>query len=132
MSKKKPEVNFQIFIKSYWNYFLELEQQFSDIRRYVDFSSKNNNTFSMEFLKLLQAVCSEIDVVAKVIDTYVDENFKGTRINEWGYSLQQTFPEIQAKKVVFNDDYIVEPWKLWKYIKEEQEIKTGKNKGKGR
>ena len=132
MSKKKPEVNFQIFIKSYWNYFLELEQQFSDIRRYVDFSSKNNNTFSMEFLKLLQAVCSEIDVVAKVIDTYVDENFKGTRINEWGYSLQQTFPEIQAKKVVFNDDYIVEPWKLWKYIKEEQEIKTGKNKGKKR
>lgn len=132
MSKKKPEVNAATFIKSYWNYFLELEQQLYDIRRYVDFNSKNNNTFSMEFLKLLQAVCSEIDVVAKVIDSYIDDNFKGSRINEWGYPLQQLFPDIQSKRVTFNDDYDLQPWHNWFYIQEEQEIKKGVNKGKTR
>lgn len=132
MSKKKPEVNATTFIKSYWNYFLELEQQLCDIRRYVDFSRKNNNTFSMEFLKLLQAVCSEIDVVAKVIDSYIDVNFKGTRINDWGYALQQSFPNIQSKKVTFNDDYDLQPWGNWFYVREEQEIKQGNNKGKTR
>ena len=72
MSKKKFEVDSISFIKSYWNYYLELEQQLYDIRKYVDFDRKNNNTFSIEFLKLLQAVCSEIDVVAKVIANYID------------------------------------------------------------
>ena len=132
MSKKKPEINASTFVKSYWNYYLELEQQLFDIRRYVDFSSKNNNTFSMEFLKLLQAVCSEIDVVAKVIDNYIDNTFNGNRINEWGYALQQKFPEIKSIKIVFNDDYDIQPWKCWEYIKEEQEIKKGENKGKKR
>lgn len=132
MSKKKPEIDAITFVKSYWNYYLELEQQFFDIRRYVDFSSKNNNTFSMEFLKLLQAVCSEIDVVAKVIDSYIDSTFKGNRINEWGYPLQQQFPEIRFIKAIFNDDYDIQPWKYWEYIKVEQEIKKGENKGKKR
>ena len=132
MSKKKPEINAKTFVKSYWNYYLELEHQFCDIRRYVDFSNKNNNTFSMEFLKLLQAVCSEIDVVAKVIASYIDNNFKGSRINEWGYALQQKFPEIKDLKAIFNDDYEIQPWKNWEYVKEEQEIKKGENKGKKR
>ena len=130
VSKKKPEINAATFVKSYWNYFIELEQQFYDIRRYVDFSNKNNNTFSMEFLKLLQAVCSEIDVVAKIIDSYIDSGFKGDRINDWGYVLQQNFPTIKTQKLIFNDDYEIHPWKNWEYEKVETEIKKGDNKGK--
>lgn len=128
MSKKKPEVNSKIFIKSYWNYYLDLEQQLSDIRRYVDFSSKNNNTFSMEFLKLLQAVCSEIDVVAKVIDSYAFDDFDGGAIAKWGYYLQQIFPEINKKEIFFNDDYKVIPWKNWILIKEIKTDRNGKDK----
>ena len=128
MSKKKAEINAKIFVKSYWNYFIELEQQLYDIRRYVDFSNKNNNTFSMEFLKLLQAVCSEIDVVGKVIDSYIDPDFKGNNINSWGYPLQQFFPQIQSKTVIFNGDYDLQPWKNWIYVQVEQKNKKGEQK----
>lgn len=124
MSKKKPEINAKIFVKSYWNYYLELEEQFSSIRRYVDFSSKNNNTFSMEFLKLLQAVCSEIDVVAKVIDGYIYPEFDGGPIAKWGYYVKQTFTTISSQIVVFNDEYDVQPWAKWELLKE---TKLGKN-----
>ena len=128
MSKKKPEVDAKTFVKSYWNYYLELEQQFSDIRCYVDFNSKNNNTFSMEFLKLLQAVCSEIDVVAKVIDGYVFDDFDGGAIAKWGYYLQQVLPNIQKTTVMFNDDYQVQPWAKWELIKETKNDKNGNPK----
>ena len=125
MSKKKAEVDAKRFVKSYWNYYIELEQQVWETRRFVDFNKKNNRTFSMEFLKLLQAICSEVDVTAKVIASYIDPSFTGNTINHWGYSLQQQFPNIQNSTVVFNDDYNVQPWKNWHYVTEEKE-KNGK------
>ena len=127
MSKKKAEINAKKFVKSYWNYYIELEQQLWETRRYVDFSKKNNRTFSIEYLKLLQAICSEIDVIAKVIATYVDPMFKGNTINHWGYALQKIFPDIQKSTVVFNDDYDVQPWKNWCYVSVEHEKDGKKN-----
>ena len=56
----------EIFKKSYWNYFLELEEEFLLTQKYVTFDKLNFNTFSAEYIKLIQAVCSEIDVVAKL------------------------------------------------------------------
>ena len=88
MSKKKAEVDAKRFVKSYWNYYIELEQQVWETRRFVDFNKKNNRTFSMEFLKLLQAICSEVDVTAKVIASYIDPSFTGNTINYWGYAEQ--------------------------------------------
>lgn len=125
MSKKTAEVDAKKFVKSYWNYYIELEQQVWETRRYVEFSKKNNRTFSMEYLKLLQAICSEIDVTAKVIATYINPAFKGSTINHWGYALQQQFPNIQNCTVIFNEDYNVQPWKNWRYVSEVKE-KNGK------
>lgn len=121
MSKKKVEVNARSFVKSYWNYYIELEQQVLETRRYVDFSKKNNRTFSIEFLKLLHAICSEIDVTAKVIAGYINPSFKGATINCWGYELQQQFSNIQDCIVEFNQDYEIQPWKNWRYVIEERE-----------
>lgn len=46
----------------------------------------------MEYLKLFQAVCSEIDVVGKALASIVDSSFKPTKdsgINEWWYRCGQ-------------------------------------------
>lgn len=126
MGKKGTEINAKKFVKSYWNYYLELEQQVWDTRRYVDFNKKNNHTFSMEYLKLLQAICSEIDVLAKVIAGYLDPSFNGTTINYWGYALQQAYKDIQTASVVFNDDYEIQPWGNWYLEKAEKDVKGKK------
>ena len=34
------------FIKSYWEYFLELEEQLLETKRYVDFDKANEKTYS--------------------------------------------------------------------------------------
>ena len=107
-----------IFIKSYWNYYLELEDQFIATKKFVEFDVSNSTTYSVEYLKLFQAVCSEIDVVAKVLAEEYDPSFKkidNKNIQKWGYYLQSAYPHLETTSVTFNNDYSVYPWQNWKY-----------------
>lgn len=114
----KNEITIFRFIKSYWNYYLELEEQLIQTKKFVDFDISNYKTFSMEFLKLLQATCSEIDVVAKVIaETFEPDfsNFSNKNISKWGFIIQKHFKDIQSKKVSFLKDLYITPWQNWLY-----------------
>jgi len=114
------------FVKSYWEYYLELEEQFSKTRKYVSFDIYNKKTYSVEYLKLFQAVCSEIDVVGKEIASNLDPSFvvdKNTNIKKWGYVLQNKLPSILSWEVVFNDEIGICPWENWLY--EQSRSKTG-------
>ena len=86
----------------YWKYYISLEEQFMETRRYVEFDYINNGrTYSMEYLKLFQAVCSEIDVLGKILASIVDTSFiptKKTGINEWWYYLYNDDATIESKK----------------------------------
>lgn len=115
------------FIKKYWTYYLEIENQMIETQRYVEFDKRNNNTYSMEFLKLYQMICSEIDGCAKEISACCNSSFKFDRncsIKNWGYEIQQVFPDIITRQTRFNGDYLIVPWKNWKYVKAIS--KTGK------
>lgn len=114
----KNEITIFRFIKSYWNYYLELEEQLIQTKKFVDFDISNYKTFSMEFLKLLQATCSEIDVVAKVIaETFEPDfsNFSNKNISKWGFIIQKHFKDIQSKKGSFLKDLYITPWQNWLY-----------------
>lgn len=109
---------FSVFVRSYWDYYLELEEQFSQTKKYIAFDIYNKNAYSVEFLKLMQAVCSEIDVVAKEISSALEPSFKvdnSTSIQKWGYILQNKLPATLSAEVVFNHDIRVSPWKNWMY-----------------
>lgn len=112
------KLNKMCFIKSYWNYYLDLEDQFISTKRFVEFDVSNFTTYSIEYLKLLQAVCSEIDVVAKILSEEYDISFKSEKyisIKKWGFYLQQAYPNIGKITVSFNMDYVLSPWKNWRY-----------------
>lgn len=116
------------FVKSYWDYYLEIEDQFLDSKKYVAFDDTNAKTFSVEYLKLYQAVCSEIDVVGKEIACNVDAAFKvdhNTNIKKWGYSIQRFFPDLKDVIVVFNEEKEIQPFKNWEY--EIAKTKNGKS-----
>ena len=106
----------QEFIKNYWNYYLLLEKQVLETQRYVDFNTQNNATYSIEYLQLFLSICSEIDVVAKIIAKEHNPNFSGENINKWGPEVDEAISQIQSKSVVFNNDYIVTPWHNWYHI----------------
>lgn len=121
------------FIKSYWEYFLELEAQLFETKRFVAFDTANAKAYSIEYLKLYQAVCSEIDVVGKEIAVAINPNFKidyKTNIQKWGYEIQQAFPMIKDTKICFNDDLIIQPYENWEYEKHTTTDKNGIKKTK--
>ena len=109
-----------LFIKSYWNYYMELEAQLVETKRYVEFDAQNGKTFSIEYLKLYQAVCSEIDVVGKEIVACLCPDFKANskaNIQKWGYEMQQLFPRIKDNIVCFYKAIEIQPFRNWEYEK---------------
>lgn len=106
------------FLKSYWEYYLDLENQLLETQRFVAFDEKNKKSFSIEYLKLYQAVCSEIDVVGKEIAVVANSNFKPDKcksIQKWGYEVQQKFPQLKEGLVTFNGTETLQPFKNWEY-----------------
>ncbi len=55
------------FISKYWNHYLILEEDFIKTSRYVDLDKENFKVYSVEFLKQLQAICSEVEALFKEI-----------------------------------------------------------------
>lgn len=70
------------FCDTYWNYYLVLEKDFLKIERFITFdlgdnflyddnksieNYGNSLTYSVEFIKQYQAICSEVDVILKAI-----------------------------------------------------------------
>lgn len=114
-------MNFKEARDEYWKYYISLEEQFVETGRYVEFDYINNGrTYSMEYLKLFQAVCSEIDVVGKTLASIVDTTFTSTKttgINEWWYYVSQKFPWIENMTCNLFGEHIIQPWKNYKVVK---------------
>ena len=82
---------FETTIRNYWNYYLELEEEVVATKKYVEFCKENNNCFSIEFLKLYQAICSEIDVLGKYVASLVNSAFKNdekSTLYKWWIEIQ--------------------------------------------
>ena len=113
-------MNFKEARDEYWKYYISLEEQFIETGRYVEFDYINNGkTYSMEYLKLFQAVCSEIDVVGKVLASIVDVTFKATKktgINEWWYYVSQACPTISDMTCNLFGEHIIQPWKNFRVL----------------
>lgn len=103
------------YVKSYWNYYLSLEKRLIRTEEYVAFDEVNSGTYSIEYLALLQATCSEVDVTAKAIDMHHNPSFaaNGAGIKKWGYELQRHLPGITEQKVMFLKERELTPWANW-------------------
>lgn len=111
---------FKSFQRSYWNYYLELEERMEATKKYVEFDLDNKNVYSSTYLMLMQAVCSEIDVVAKEIASHFSVDFqndKGNKsINRWWYEIQDTLPKV-VRTITFADSIERNPWDKFRVVK---------------
>lgn len=103
------------FYKHYWNYYLSIERSFLATEPYIAINQKNFNAFSVEFIKLYQIICSEIDVTAKclcsVIGTPPSSN---AGINKWKPLILAHFPEFSQQEItVISYDISLKPWDSW-------------------
>ena len=120
---------FKNFQRSYWNYYLELEERMEATKKYVEFDLCNSNVYSSTYLMLMQAVCSEIDVVGKEIASHLStdfQNVKGNKpINRWWYEIQDTMPDV-FRSISFADSIDRNPWDKYMVAKVKSK-RTDKN-----
>lgn len=92
---KRSTDSFIGFLRGYWDYYRELENDFMTTRKYVSFNQDNFSTYSIEYLKLYQAVCSEIDVIGKDMANAANERFKPddkqNNILKWWFEIQTKY-----------------------------------------
>jgi hypothetical protein len=63
-------MNISLFLDQYWKYYLNLEKEVLATFEYSTLDKLNASNFSIEYAKLLQTICSEIDVVSKAYCDY--------------------------------------------------------------
>ena len=100
--------------KLHWNYFLALERDMETITRYVEFSSGNYQTYSIEFAHLLFAAASEVDVVAKLLCAHFAPSSPRGNINEYRGVLTSALPDLATTKIYlprYGLDFT--PWSNW-------------------
>ena len=83
-----------------WPFYLRLENDFLKTLNYVEFSEDNFSTYSIEYEKQLLSICSEVDVLCKLLCKYVDSAKSPAKINEYADILIQN-SDITSLSVCF-------------------------------
>ena len=65
----------------HWEYFLSLESDLEDCSKYVEFTSTNYKTYSIEFAKIILLASAEFDTVAKELCKIINPNINLNGIN---------------------------------------------------
>ena len=119
---------FETVFHSYWEYFLELEVEVASAKRFVAFEKDNFGTYSSEFLRVYQATCSEVEVVAKALAQTAREGFnpKDATLHKCWFAIQDECRFNQDlnscargdkgvllcdASVTFADRFELQPWK---------------------
>jgi len=99
----------------YWRYFLVLEQELSDLSRYIEFNSNNYSTYSIELARIYLAVCSEIDVVAKLLSDSLSLSLgHPSNIHNYRIQIMETYsnlPNLTVQIPRYGLDFT--PWNSW-------------------
>ena len=107
------------FMQRYWKYYLILESDFLDTEHYLAIDELNFGAFSNEYIKQYQAICSEIDVIAKCYCKEMDSGFNGDKINAYCKCVTDNNPDFASRKIKLKDSHIeLFPWKDWTYTTE--------------
>jgi len=100
----------QEFYKLYWNPYKQIEDEFIETFKYVDFSENNYNVYSSKFLKLILQIGIEIDICLKL---YVNMLHSGSynNINEYRNIIEEYDNELVEEKVLIkNFEVNLQPW----------------------
>lgn len=98
----------------YFNYYLELERDFFKTESYVTIDEDNYGTFSIQYNRIYQSVCSEIDCLLKELCRELAPQSKADSINKYCTIIQSKFQYFNIETVYFYKARIeLQPWKCW-------------------
>ena len=98
----------------HWNYFLALEADIERLARYVEFTKKNFDTFSIEIAHLLLSASSEVDVVVQQLCQKIDGTEKAENIEQYRNVFRKHIPSLEKENVTIpRYGLVLSPWSNW-------------------
>lgn len=98
----------------HWNYFLALEEDLFTVARYVEFSSRNMGTYSLEFARLLLTAASEADVIAKQLVKQISPGARVRNIDDYRAAIVRWSPKFTRQQVTLpRYGLSLKPWTSW-------------------
>lgn len=108
----------QEFERIYWKYYLLLENDFLSTEKFVALDKDNAKAFSMEYMKMFQMVCAEIDVCAKVFCKHLQNDFNNDTLPHYGKIILTKYPNfVHDEVVVLPTNECLTPWQGWTWNK---------------
>ena len=98
----------------HWQFFESVDDELNSLSRIIEFALENFSTFSVFLSRLHLSVCSEIDVVAKLLCTRIAPTKSPERINEYCPLITGKFPkfsELRIEMPAHGLDF--QPWLSW-------------------
>lgn len=98
----------------HWQHFLSLEKDFVETIEYVELDPENNSTFSVVYTKLLLSICSEIDVVAKLLCKSISTNSSASNIDGYRSEITNIYPNFHTVvSLIPRYGLQIKPWSSW-------------------
>lgn len=98
----------------HWSYYISLEDDLIETSRYVEICEDNFSTYSTQFIRLLLAAGSEVDVVAKMLCEQIDPTAKCRNIDDYRKIIVPARPAItQIVMGIQWNPVRVRPWASW-------------------
>jgi len=100
--------------KHHWNYFLAIEKDLENLSRYIEFSTPNLGTYSIELTHILLSASSEVDVIMKQLCSFLDHAHAANNINDYKSIIQAKDSTFIIEEIVI-DRYSIsfKPWVNW-------------------
>jgi hypothetical protein len=100
--------------RPHWDYYLTVMDDLHEVSRFVEFTSSNFRTYSIEFVRLLLSVGSEVDVVAKLLCEQVKPRETARNIDDYRQIIMAEHPLLSTVEITAPKYGLTfTPWSGW-------------------
>jgi hypothetical protein len=98
----------------HWSFFEMIDEDLHSFSRYVDFSEANFPTYSVYLARLYVSICSEIDVVAKLLCKRIKPDTKAGNIQDYHLIIATHYYFLPKLKItILPIPLELMPWEIW-------------------
>lgn len=97
--------------EEYFNYYLVLERDFFAMEPYLTIDKENFKAFSIQYNRIYQSICSEIDCLLRELCKQIDMKSNPKNINNYCSIISSYFKSFANETVYFHQSEIeLQPW----------------------
>jgi hypothetical protein len=119
----------------HWQFFESVDDELHSLSRVIEFAPENFPTFSVRLARLYLSICSEIDVVAKLLCARIAPSEKPKNIDDYRLLIMAQFPNFSLLRIEMPSQALeFQPWLAWhsggnpKWWRSYNDVKHERNK----